>query len=424
MSQELLSFLAILGVFVLSFILLKVPSSIAMVLAAIAGALVAGVGFPLRHLVEGTFTYLHTIETIVTAMIFMKVFENSGAFDAIVYTIIKNFHKRPTILLLCLMVVLMFPSMITGSSATSVLSAGALIIPVLTYMGIPPLKVAAIVAFGAILGKAAPPVNIPAMVIGTGADIPYHGFELPLLFIVIPLAIFSVLFLGLKYVRNVDYDSIKDKISTTAWDTYGFKLYIPLIVLVLLVILTKVMKVVPDIGLSAIFLLCAVVSCFTGKKTNFFISSREGIRTVINVMGNLMGAGMLIQIMTLIGVRGLLVTTTLTQPTFIRYLAMVTIVPVFGGISSFASASVFGTPFVLAFLGHNVIIVTAALSMITAVGDIMPPSALAGNFAVKLTGIKKYSEFLKACIIPAIVTLLWSLLVIIFAEPIGKLLGV
>ncbi len=49
---------------------------------------------------------------------------------------------------------------------------------------------------GAIYGMIAPPVNIPAMIIGGGIDMPYVGFALPLLVCTVPLAIFSALSLS------------------------------------------------------------------------------------------------------------------------------------------------------------------------------------------------------------------------------------
>ena len=79
MTTELLTFLAMIGVFLLGCFLFKLPVSISMVLSAIVGSLVGGKGFALRHLVEGMFSYVDTILVIVTAMIFMKDIQESGA---------------------------------------------------------------------------------------------------------------------------------------------------------------------------------------------------------------------------------------------------------------------------------------------------------------------------------------------------------
>ncbi|MDY4888447.1 MAG: TRAP transporter large permease, partial [Sphaerochaetaceae bacterium] len=61
MDIELICLLAMLGSFLLANLLLKLPVSISMVIGAVAGALVGGEGIPLRHLFEGTFTYVDTM---------------------------------------------------------------------------------------------------------------------------------------------------------------------------------------------------------------------------------------------------------------------------------------------------------------------------------------------------------------------------
>ena len=55
-------------------------------------------------------------------------------------------------------------------------------------LGVPPVKAAAAIALAAIYGMTAPPINIPAMIIGGGIDMPYVGFGLPLLICTVPLA--------------------------------------------------------------------------------------------------------------------------------------------------------------------------------------------------------------------------------------------
>ena len=62
--------------------------------------------------------------------------------------------------------------------------------------------------------KNAPPVNIPAMIIATGIYMPYEGFYLLLLILTVPLAIFSVLFLGRKYVGIIKPEEVLKDIPT------------------------------------------------------------------------------------------------------------------------------------------------------------------------------------------------------------------
>ena len=279
MSTELLTFLAMIGVFLLGCFLLKLPVSISMVLSAIAGALVGGKGIPLRHLVEGMFAYVDTILVIVTAMIFMKVIQESGALDAISSVIIERFHKVPALMLCLIMVIIMFPGMITGSSTASVLSAGSIMAPVLMLMGVPMLETACILAMGGILGMIAPPTNIPAMIIGAGIDIPYSGFGLPLALMTFPLAFLFVLMFGYKYVKSMNYEEVRAKLRTESREKYGLRIYIPLVLAIVLMVINKAVPSIPDMGMPMVFLISAAVGCFTGNRFNVAKMAKESVNS-------------------------------------------------------------------------------------------------------------------------------------------------
>ena len=53
--------------------------------------------------------------------------------------------------------------------------------PVLLIMGLDTVTAAPLIAMGGLLGMIAPPVNLPAMIIGGGIDVPFVGFGAPLL---------------------------------------------------------------------------------------------------------------------------------------------------------------------------------------------------------------------------------------------------
>ena len=421
MTTELIAFLVMVGVFLLGCFLCKLPVSLSMVLASVAGAIAGGQGLALRHLVEGMFAYVDTIMVIATAMIFMKVIQESGALDAIASLIIQRFHKVPALMLIFIMIIIMFPGMITGSSTASVLSAGSIMAPVLMLMGVPVLETACILALGGVLGMIAPPTNIPAMIIGAGIDIPYSGFGLPLTMLTFPLAFLFVLMFGYKYVKNMNYVEVEAKLNTDSRERFGFKVYIPLLLAIVLMVLNKAVPAIPDIGMPLVFLISAVVGCFTGYKFNFFKAAKESVHSALPVMGILMGVGMFIQVMTLTGVRGLIVTSCLSLPSFARYLALAISMPAFGAISSFGSASVLGVPFLLSVLAKDQIIVAAALSLVASLGDMVPPTALAGIFAAKVVGMENYTPILKKCLIPCLIVVIWAILFIVFADQLSFL---
>lgn len=390
-----------------------------MMLAAIGGCLVGGKGIPIRHLVEGTFSYVDTILVISTAMVFMKVIEESGALDALSTVIIKKFHKHPAILLILIMIVIMFPGMITGSSTAAVLSAGSIMAPVLLLMGIDAVSTAAIIAMGGLMGMVAPPVNLPAMIIGGGIDVPFVGFGLPLLLLTVPVAIFSALFLGLKQAKNMDYAKVEPQLNTELSEKYGIRLYIPLVVLIVLMALTKIFKVIPDIGMPLMFIISAVVGMFTGRKFNVVKTVSEAVHTSLPVMGILMGVGMFIQVMTLTGVRGFIVMFCLGLPESVRLIAAGITIPLFGAVSSFGAASVLGVPFALAFLNMNTVYTIASLSFVASLGDMMPPTALAGIFAAQVSGVEDYVKVLKRCLVPMAFVVVYGLVFIYFSKTIA-----
>lgn len=416
MSIELIIFIAMVGTFVIGCFALKLPVSVSMVLAAVIGALCGGQGIPIRHLVEGTFSYVDTILVIATAMIFMRVIQKSGALDALSTLIVQKFHRFPALVLCMVMLIIMFPGMITGSSTASVLSAGSIMAPVLMLMGVPVLETASIIALGGLLGMIAPPVNIPAMIIGGGIDIPYVGFEGPLMLLTFPLAILFVLMLGYKYAKKMDYEVVKDKLNKEPGEKFGFRLYIPILLAIVLMVVNKTVPAIPDLGMPLVFLISAAVGCFTGYKFNVLETCKEAINTVLPVLGILMGVGMFIQIMTLTGVRGLIVTSCLSLPDWALYVAMAVSIPLFGAVSSYGASSVLGVPFLLALLTQNQIITAAAISFIAALGDMMPPTALAGIFAAQVVGMERYTPILKKCLIPSLIIIIWAVAIILLSN--------
>lgn len=416
MSIELIIFIAMVGTFVIGCFALKLPVSVSMVLAAVIGALCGGQGIPIRHLVEGTFSYVDTILVIATAMIFMRVIQKSGALDALSTLIVQKFHRFPALVLCMVMLIIMFPGMITGSSTASVLSAGSIMAPVLMLMGVPVLETASIIALGGLLGMIAPPVNIPAMIIGGGIDIPYVGFEGPLMLLTFPLAILFVLMLGYKYAKKMDYEVVKDKLNKEPGEKFGFRLYIPILLAIVLMVVNKTVPAIPDLGMPLVFLISAAVGCFTGYKFNVLETCKEAINTVLPVLGILMGVGMFIQIMTLTGVRGLIVTSCLSLPDWALYVAMAVSIPLFGAVSSYGASSVLGVPFLLALLTQNQIITAAAISLIAALGDMMPPTALAGIFAAQVVGMERYTPILKKCLIPSLIIIIWAVTIILLSN--------
>ena len=65
-----------------------------MAIAALAGALFHTKGIPVRHLVEGTFTYFDVCLIFITATFFMNILKESGAVTFMVRSIVSRFFKH------------------------------------------------------------------------------------------------------------------------------------------------------------------------------------------------------------------------------------------------------------------------------------------------------------------------------------------
>jgi TRAP-type C4-dicarboxylate transport system permease large subunit len=416
-------FLSMVVIFAILAMGLKLPIGVSLVFSALAGALLGGEGLALRHLVEGSFGYFDTILIIVTAMIFMKVLQASGILDTITAILLKTFYKRKVTLLLTVMAIVMFPGMITGSSTAAVLSTGALIAPVLIKLGLSKVKTAALIAMGGILGMIAPPVNILVMIMGGGVDMPYIGLTIPLLIIVIPLAIIISLWLGYKDIQILDYEQMKSILPESYSQEYGFRLSLPVLVVILLMIgqgFTS--SFMPDIGIPAIFLVGSLVGIFCARPFNFFKVTQDAMKESMPILCILAGVGMFIQIMTLTGGRGWIVMSFLSLPPVLLYLGISVSMPLFGAVSAYGSASILGVPFILALINKNAIITSAALSAIAGLGDLMPPTALAGIFAAQIVGEKNYFKVLRYCLVPALFELAMGIGVLLLAPVIEKII--
>ncbi len=419
MPTELIILLSMLSVFALSVFLFKIPSGVGLTLAAIAGALVGGQGIPIRHLVEGSFGYLDAVLIIATAMIFMKTLEATGALGAINHWMITSLYRFPTLLMLVVSVFVMFPGMLTGLSSACILTTGALVAPALLAMNIPAVAVGSFIAMLAVFGMIAPPINIPVMIIGGGVDMPYIGFDKPLLLLSLPLAVLTALYFRFRYVRAIHIDSVLAKLPPSLYRNHGWKLFIPLIIVVGLMIAVRVIpQVVPDIGIPLIFLLGTLAAIGTGEKFNLYQLSRKAVGEALPIMSILIGVGMFVQIMTLTGVRGYIALSALELPPAFLYVGIALIMPAFG--SAYASASVIGVPLVYVFLGRNEIAVTSALSLLAGIGDLMPPPSLLCVFAAQIVGEKNHFRILRESVLPIVFTLVIGVLFIIYAEKIGS----
>lgn len=397
-----------------SVFLKKIPMAALLIISGVIGAAAGKFGFPLRHFVEGTQLFLMLMLTVATGMLFMSVLKENGALDLLTRDIVKVFYKSPTLLLIFLMFLIMLPAMLSGSAPASVLSTGVLVAPILLKLNIPKIETASIIALGSLYGMIAPPVNVPAMLIGTGVYMPYEGFAVPLLVLTVPLSIFSVLYLGRRFITTIDRDEILKDIPLDEQVREGIAIHLPLIFVIAFMLLKSYFPQI-DTGTPLVFFAGTLIALFTGKGINFLRTAKKSMTGAVEIMAFFAAVGMLIQVMAMTGARGLMVIAALSLSGVLLYAAIAVISPVVGGLlMPFGAAGVLGIPLVMAFSNQDAIWITSALTLLLGVGALLPPTAVSGLFAAQVLKVEKYSDILKKCALPAVLSLIAGTAVLMF----------
>lgn len=418
--QTMYTLAAMVVVFALCSWKLKSPE-ISMAITAVVGALVAGLGFPVRFVVEGMFTYLDLALIFLTATVFINVYSETGAMRAIIRALVNRFYSHKWVLFFFLAVLMLIPGAITGAGSVSILVVGGMVSTVLAYMGIPSKRIAAFVFVMAILSAAAPPINLWAMLMAAGANMPYVGFDMVLLVPVAIVTVFTVFFLGRGGVPEAK-EKIMALLPEPVHDVSWWRIALPPFVMVALFISAKYAAFhIPVIGLSLTFVLSTIVALLVNpqhtKLSRLFEVMTTTVEQVFPLVATMVSVGILVNIMAASGVRGLIAITFVTLPVLLIYVTALFFAPMAQGSLSYGSAVILGTPLIFLFnsIGANVTIVAAALSLMFPLGDCMPPSRITARLAIETVGYKgSYMSFLRAIAIPALLLGALALIMLIF----------
>lgn len=421
----------------------KACTELTLLLAAL-GALIAHLILPMgedprsvlpfteivRHLVEGTFNYFDVCLTFLTATFFMTYYKESGGVNYLVSTIVKHFYKKRTILLLMLMVIMMVPGAVTGSGATTVLTVGGLVGAVLATMGVQEDRRVALIFLLASMSAACPPINLWAMMAAAGANMPYTGFGVPLLLLSVIGALFATFYL----TRGTKNDAEVEEVMATLPDVpQGWNLVralIPFAVMIILIVGARVIPAYwPVIGMPMIFMFSSLAAFLCSpKKANVMEVAMTTVKNLKELVGIMVVVGILNQILTLTGARGLMSLAVVVLPIWLLFAALWLILPVSEGVLQYAVAPLFGVPLIMLFnmLGYNPIIALSCWSVMWPVGDCLPPTAVVGRAAVLEMDYKGnyYKGFVKSALVPMLFILAVCTVVMIFNKPIGSFLGV
>jgi hypothetical protein len=179
----------------------------------------------------------------------------------------------------------------------------------------------------------------------------------------------------------------------------------------------------PDLRLPLTFLIGAALAAVTGKRVVMLSAARAGVSEILPVAGILVGVGMLIEMLTLTGLRGAIVVGSLAIPSGFLFIGIAVILPLFGGISVYGGASVLGVPFALALLGRNQVVVLSALSLIGAMGSYIPPVAFTPVVTAGVIG-EPYLPIVRRCLGPAVAAVLLGTVILVYANHVARFFGV
>ncbi len=405
--------------------LFKISTELALFIAALAGAVAGGAGIPARHIVEGAFTYLDIILIFITATLFMNILKESGGVAFVVRGLLARFHRHKAILFVLITFLLLIPGALTGAGSVTVLITGGMIATVLHYMGIPKAKAAAIIFILAGLSAAAPPVSLWAMLTAAGVNMPYVGFFLPLLIPCVVLSLLTIFILGWK-AKAVNLEKALEELPLAPARMNWQRVLLPFSVFFLLVAAGRIWPhSLPIIGLPLLFVAAGLSSFLLSPiKLDFFKISRETVQQLLPLIGTLTCVGILVQIMTLTGARGLIAISIVTLPLTVVLLSLSLVLPISEAVLMWGAAPVLGVPLVLLFntIGLNPIVALAGMSVIWPLGDALPPTAIIGRLTQDTVGLEgSYGQLLKQCLIPAVIIMVAGTLLVIFSKELSFL---
>lgn len=404
----------------------KASVETSMLMSALVGGITGAVvktpplGQLARHLAEGSFTYLDVMLVFVTATIFMAVVSESGGVNYVVRGTIKYFYNVRIIALLLLMIIVLIPGALTGAGSVSLLVVGAPVALALGYLGIPQKKVAAILFIVAGLSAAAPPVNIWAMILSAGTAIPYVGFELPLGIPVLILGTFTVLTLGWKKQGTLDKEKVLANMPEIPDKMSWWRVLLPFLVFFGTIFIYRAWPFsIPFLGLPLQFVLAGLTAWIVSpKRINILIISRDTVKRLLPLLATMIVVGMLQQIMTVTGVRGMLSFIVISTPLILLFISLAFIIPISEGVLTYGGAAIIGIPLIwfLDSIGLHATVAIAGLSLLWPLGDGLPPTALIGRLSVMVSEYKgSYWTFLKATWLPWIIITITGILMVVYS---------
>src|SRR6266852_6416963 len=418
-----------IGLFLGSHLLLRWPLPLTFIAVAVAAALLGDCGIPFRHLVEGAFGFINLVLALFAGAFFGQMMRRSGAADAAAAGIVRAAGARALPVLALAGLPVFAVGMFVGIAGVAVLSAGVFAVPALRRIGYDDATIAAFIAVMAAAGMIAPPMNVPAQLIADGVNMPWTNIAKPLLALSLPLAAAALAWFAWRGPRERPvgpHAPLQAESRTRGDDSLLACLrgFAPLALILAIWMVVRISDGVVDPasplilvigGLAALPLLsrkefrAVIIDAFTG--------------TPLQLAAVLTSVGVLVQIMTLTGVRGWLVTGAMSLQAPWSYPSILAGMPLLGGaLTAMAASDVLGVPAAFSFIGQDMILNVAALSAIASFAEFVPPTSIAAALACYVVGGGTVGEVFRRAWPPMAVLAALAMLMLVFAKELAGLL--
>jgi TRAP-type C4-dicarboxylate transport system permease large subunit len=413
-------FAVAIALFLALHFLLRAPLPLSFIIVAAVTAFIGDFGIPFRHLVEGGFGFINLVLALFAGAFFGHMMRASGAADAAAAGIVRLSGDRRLLLLTLAALPLFVVGMFVGLSGVAVLAAGVVAVPALRQSGFDDATMAAFIATMATAGMIAPPMNVPAMLIADGVNMPWTNTSRALLALALPLAaaalVWFTVWQGPTKPRNAPAQ------GSVAACLRGFA---PLLLIVVIWIAVRLFPTVLIDPASPLILviggLAALPMLPKGELRKAVMATFTG--TPLLLAAVLVTVGILVQIMTLTGVRGWLVISTMSLTVPWNYVSLALGMPLLGGaLTAMSVSDVIGVPAAFSFIGQDMIINVAALSAIASLAEFVPPTAIAAALSCYVVGGGSIGQVIRRAWPPMAVLLVVALLMLVFARQLTGIL--
>ena len=172
----------------------------------------------------------------------------------------------------------------------------------------------------------------------------------------------------------------------------------------------------PILGLALQFVIAGLVAWLVSPvKIRILTLSRDTMKRLLPLLTTMIVVGMLQQIMTATGVRGLISFAVISTPLIALFIALAVIIPFSEGVLTYGGAAIIGIPLVwfLDSIGLHATVAIAGLSLLWPLGDGLPPTALIGRLSIMVSEYKdSYWKFLRSTWVPWLVITVVGILMV------------